>query len=170
MKPPRFVARPPACAWAAVRMLRERETSYPARVERGELSAQKAADSLAIARALAAQWLWAVDPSDPPFPDPRDPAHAFGVDEVLILEQIQVAAGWAASRSAASPADPDLAERADLTTALLWYQDLSTGAPLIVNLTLRGRRPGSPLRYVPWPDDAGLYRALGFTIDRRLAA
>lgn len=151
-------------------MLREREASYPARVERGELTADKAAQSLAVARALVAQWRWAIDPSDPPFPTAAPHWRAFGADEVAILEQLQVAADWSRTRAAGAPADLDAAERADLMEALLWYQDLTTGAPLIVNWTLRARRPGSPLRYHPWPDDAPLYAALGLSPDQRIAA
>ena len=160
---PPFASRWPACAWAAQRLLRERETSYPKRVAAGRMLEALARDRLAAARALHAQWRWVIDPAMPPIPADQPRWRAFGADELWILEQAEPTAAWERKRADEHPDDQDLRERALLAEALLWHQDIAAGGgqPRIVMLALIARRNPAQ-RYQPEADDARLYADLGF--------
>lgn len=167
MTGPPFANDLPYCAWAAQRLLREREAAYQKRVLAGSMTGQDAADRLAVARAIVEQWRWAIDPTMPAFPTEDllapDP---FGATEPAMAAQLRETAAWERARWDKAPADPELRERTLLAEALLWHQ--VSPAPLswppVIAYGFAARRAPSQ-RYVVDPvDDEWLYRELGLSL------
>lgn len=155
----------PCCAWAALRLLRERESAQPRRIAAGRMTVEDAADRLATARAIVAQWRWTIDPALSPFPtDPCDPA-PFGAAQVSMVAQLRETVAWERSRASTAPADELLEERARLAEALLYYQDAPAGAhPLIVRYGFAARRSPSQRFAIDPEQDGWAYTALGLAL------
>ncbi|WP_286880055.1 hypothetical protein [Sphingomonas sp.] len=154
------------CAWGALEVLRERRAAMPARVAAGTLTQAEADDSIAVARAIVLQWRWALDPAMPPFPAAADDPAPFGCRDVDMAVQLRRLAQWRRQRADAAPADRDAREAALLAEALAWHQEMGgTDLPRIVHFALIARRSPAQ-RFVPdAAEDAGIYRALGLSLD-----
>ncbi|WP_339345529.1 hypothetical protein [uncultured Sphingomonas sp.] len=155
------------CAWGALENLRERRDAMPARVAAGTLAQDEADHSIAVARAIVLQWRWALDPALLPFPAAHDDPAPFGAPDTDMAEQLRRLAHWRRTNADAAPADREAREAALLAEALAWHQDLRDGdLPRIVHFGLIARRSPAQ-RFVPDPaQDAGIYRALGLSLDR----
>ncbi len=132
-------------ASAAVRLLTDRERSYPPLVERGRLEASAAAAGLRCGRALVAQWRWIVDRANPPLPamDEATGGH-FGAPASEIAADLARATARARDL-AGRRGDEQLVLLADCYAALTWLQqgnwivEMISGARII---TARLRRAG----------------------------
>lgn len=154
----------PYCAWAALRLLREREQGYSRRVAAGQMAKVEASHRIAIASALVAQWRWAIDPQVPPFPAATSSVRPFGALQAELLHQLRATVAWEQRRAAAAPADADHRERKLLAEALLWHQEAPDACwPPIIHYGLIARRAPSQ-RYVPAPEDEPFYHALGLSL------
>lgn len=112
------------CAAFAARLLREREAGYPPLIEAGTLKAADAVASLERARAIVAQWKWAMDPAgpiNPPWDDERG-IFGFGAYNHELVDELKVVSqrARATAKRAATQQTIDIA---DLCDALLWWQD-----------------------------------------------
>lgn len=115
-------------------ILREREAGYPAAIDAGKLSAAAAERSLALCRAMVAEWRWATDPAAPDLP-PFGAFGHFGVYNFELAAEAATIATRAAARAQARPADADAARRADLCAAIAWLQQCQPDCPGISRLS-----------------------------------
>ncbi len=156
-------------AWVTLTLLRDREASYPVRVADGRMTQSAADASLAVSRAIVAQWRWAIDPALSPLPPEQDAEGHFGAAEPAMLAQLHTLATWARSHAAQAPDDRLRAHDADLYEALAWWQDSDGDCPRIVLFGLIDRR--NPVaRWTPSPDDEPILRAFGLIEPRAKAA
>jgi hypothetical protein len=156
-------------AWIALTLLRDREGSYPVRVADGRMTQAEADASLAVSRAIVAQWRWAIDPALSPLPAEQEAGGHFGAAEPAMLAQLRTLATWARGHAAQAPDDRLRAHDADLYEALAWWQDSDGGCPRIVLHGLLDRR-NPVVRWTPSPDDDAILRAFGFNQPQAKAA
>ncbi|MDP1026364.1 hypothetical protein Q5H91_04000 [Sphingomonas sp. KR1UV-12] len=132
------------CAAGAVHLLREREAKYPALIAAGKLPAETGALGQDRARALVAQWCWAMDlhgPIYPPWDEGRG-VHGFGAYEFELAEEMTAAAARGRAIADRDPTSWAKREIADLCDALAWWQsrDPGTYSCRIVRETVAARR------------------------------
>lgn len=156
MADPAFTSDWPYCAFCALELLNERRTTTAAQVEAGRLTQAEADESIAIARAIAKEWRWLLDPRLSPLPA------SWGAEQEAMHGQLARLAPWARRQWEAAPANRQLRERALLVEALLWHQDLAGGdMPRVVHWGLLARRNPAWRWKIEPAEDAGVYRALG---------
>ena len=167
MSEPPFVNDLPYCAWAALRLLREREAGYKRRVLSGKMTQQDASDRLSAARAIVDQWRWAIDPAMPAYPaDDAFASAPFGASEAAMVEQLRDTAAWERARWKKAPEDAERRERTLLAEALLWHQ--LPPSPLswcpIVAYGFAARRAVEQRFVVDPIEDEWIYRELGLSL------
>lgn len=167
MERPRLAPNWSACAGEAVTLLRERERTFPARVEAGTLDPSTAKSSLRVARALVAQWRWALAPEQAA--PPGEEGAPFGAFARELADQVAAVLGFAQRRAADHAGDETAAARLELAEALHWHQQPLGLNPRIVTEAIGAHRHPA-LRYRLGPEDAELVAALGLAPDRRMAA
>lgn len=165
---PRFFDRA-YLAWVTLTLLRERERSYLERVADGRMTQAAADASLAVSRAIVAQWRWAIDPALLPLPAEQDTGGHFGAAEPAMLAQLRTLATWARDHAKQAPDDRLRAHDADLYEALAWWQDSDGDCPRIVLFGLIDRR-NPVVRWTPSLDDAPILRAFGLIEQQAKAA
>ncbi|MDF2494535.1 hypothetical protein [Sphingomonas sp.] len=110
-------------ASAAVRLLTDRERSYPPLVERGRLEASAAEAGLRCGRALVAQWRWIIDRANPLLPAMDDATGGhFGAPASEIAADLARATARARDLAARRDDDRQLMLLADCYAALTWLQ------------------------------------------------
>ena len=139
----------PLCLQAAEHILAEREAGDPTLVASGRLTADAAAERLAVARALVAQWQWIAHPAAPPCPA-FDPATGeFGVlNHVLVDATAQIAAG-ARARAARFADRAELEQFAQVCEAIAWLQQDRSGsgsAAIVLRVDVERRALAAPAR------------------------
>jgi len=156
-------------AWVTLTLLQDRESSYPVRVADGRMTQAAADASLAVSRAIVAQWRWAIDPALSPLPAEQNAGGHFGAAEPAMLAQLRTLATWARGHAAQAPDDRLRAHDADLYEALAWWQDTDGDCPRIVLHGLLDRR-NAVVRWTPSSDDEPILRAFGLIEQQAQAA
>ena len=122
-----------------LQLLAQREERYPALVTDGRMTSAEAEIGLATMRALAAQWRWAVDATEPPLPGGNS-FSPFGADVLALAAETRTIAERARQLAARTPDDTDAAETADLCEVIAWWQHVPCTTPRIVGQVMLERR------------------------------
>lgn len=153
-------------AAVALRLLRDREAAYPARIEAGTMTQAVADESLATARAIVALWRWVLDPTCPAEPVWDDATGHFGVHAGFMLAQLRQAAEHYRRRADVAPGDALARELADCCEELVaWHACPGGCAAIQLQVVVESMRDGLPR---PWehPDAGPVLAAFGLSAEQ----